>query len=163
MARVLDVTFRDLDDMIETWQEKSIEELFSDYGEAGFREIEREAFKVMLLASKIRPGIISLGGGTPCSDEAMAALNAKGTTVYLHTSVDKIMERLLIEDPAKRPLVRNLDEKSLRAYVEELLEKRRHYYEMAQHRFDSSLLETPAQVSDSALKFISQFNLVSHK
>ena len=62
-ARELNIPFIDLDWYIEERLHKSIRELFTERGEASFRELERTMLHEVAEFENV---IISTGGGTPC-------------------------------------------------------------------------------------------------
>ena len=64
LARRLDVEFRDVDQMIEQSQGRSIPEIFAADGEPGFREIEE---RTVAQALDSFGGVLSLGGGAVLS------------------------------------------------------------------------------------------------
>ena len=70
LARQMDLTFVDTDDMIEEQQGRSISDIFAKNGEAYFRSLETEVL-CQLLDSKERC-VISVGGGTACPEAELA-------------------------------------------------------------------------------------------
>ena len=64
LSSMLSCRFEDLDSCIERMAGKSIPEIFSEKGEAAFREMEKEALKGILSASDGENIVLSLGGGT---------------------------------------------------------------------------------------------------
>ena len=57
-------------------------------------------------------------------------MNRSGTTVWIHTSVNVLFERLVKERPG-RPLIRNLTDEQLMAYIFRKYADRKIYYEQA--------------------------------
>ena len=77
----LSIDFIDLDQKIESLYSKTISQLFNDFGEIGFREIER---KILLkILDKKGTFILSLGGGTPCYFDNMEMIQ-KNRSFILH-------------------------------------------------------------------------------
>ena len=66
IARILGVIHIDLDEEISRQKKKSIPQIFSLYGEAGFRLFERETLENIVTTSQRH--ILSLGGGTLLAD-----------------------------------------------------------------------------------------------
>src|SRR5947209_7373833 len=71
VAEALRFTFLDTDEMIETAVGRTITDIFTQQGEAAFRELERKV--VAELASRTRL-VISTGGGLPASGANLASL-----------------------------------------------------------------------------------------
>ena len=88
-ARLLSVEFADIDEEIVRKTGKSIKELFSLYGEEGFRRIEQEC-----LAEKLEEGfrIVSCGGGIVLREENRTLLRQKAVTVWIRRSPEKVLE-----------------------------------------------------------------------
>ncbi len=73
------LTFIDLDWYIEERYHKTIQQIFADHGEEGFREIEKNMLHEV---SEFEDVIISTGGGTPCFFDNMDYMNSVGETVF---------------------------------------------------------------------------------
>ena len=79
-AREMNVPFIDLDWYIEERFHKSIRELFTERGEASFRELERNMLHEV---GEFEDVVVSTGGGTPCffdNMEYMKRLRADGVS-----------------------------------------------------------------------------------
>ena len=72
--------FIDLDWYVEGRMHKTINELFAEKGEQGFREIERAMLHEV---GEFENVVIACGGGTPCFFDNMPYMNSVGTTVFL--------------------------------------------------------------------------------
>jgi shikimate kinase len=125
LARAMDYPFIDLDEYLESKLGASILDFFERAGEASFRREESQALREM--ASQ-PPSIIACGGGTPCQDDNMEWMSARGTTVFLDVHQDILLERLERES-AHRPLI--AAQKDLAAYLANKLAQRRPIYEQA--------------------------------
>jgi shikimate kinase len=102
LADMFGFKFHDLDRIIINKAGLEINEIFSEYGEERFREIERG-----LLTEKIESNedfIMATGGGTPCYYNTMDLLKRKGTVVYLDVPIDELTNRLY-QHPTDRPLL----------------------------------------------------------
>ena len=129
LAERLQIPFYDLDQEIEKETQKSISELFQTRGEIYFRKKENEILKKFL--DKKEPFILSLGGGTPCYYNNHELLLREGVfSVYLKASVDTLVSRL-IKEKAKRPLLHNQDEVTLKDFINKHLFDRNFYYHQA--------------------------------
>jgi 3-dehydroquinate synthetase/shikimate kinase len=84
--------FVDLDREIESRTGSSVEELFADWGEAGFRAIEEEAALELLAGSE--PLVLALGGGAVLSVATCRALREQATTVQVEVEPGLAWERV---------------------------------------------------------------------
>ena len=123
--------FVDLDEFIAEKEKASIQALFAMYGEAGFREREHKCLK-QVIYKHTEPTVIACGGGTPCFFDNLALMNAAGNVVYIQVEVKTLVERLAASAVA-RPLLRGRGD--MEAYLNELLMKRRSFYEQAHFTF----------------------------
>ena len=92
LSSALNLNHVDLDQLIESKNNKSIDALFEIHGEAYFREIERNTLQELL--KKSSTDILSCGGGTPCFYDNMSIMNAAGLTVFLDIPVATIVKRV---------------------------------------------------------------------
>ena len=97
----------DCDDMIESYANKKIGQIFKEQGEQSFRKMEEGLAK--FLEKSVRCAVISTGGGF----YAVKNLNKIGTVVYLKSSFEGIVGRLKNSENAekkfaKRPLLADL-------------------------------------------------------
>lgn len=127
LAKKLNVPFYDTDEEIEKQTDKSVRQLFSEHGETHFRNLEKKWLEQFTNTS----AVVATGGGLPCFFDNMDQLNRKGVTVYLHRPAKEIFQRLN-NAKKKRPLVEELNENELLAYIETTLGKRNMFYEKAQ-------------------------------
>ncbi len=87
-AREMNVPFIDLDWYIEERFHKSIRELFTERGEASFRELERNMLHEV---GEFEDVVVSTGGGTPCFFDNMEYMNGCGQTVFLDVHPDILL------------------------------------------------------------------------
>ena len=121
LARSLNCSFTDSDDIIEMKTGSSISQIFIDQGEPWFRELEVE---VVLQAIAEIDGVLSLGGGAPLSQPAQDLLQTISTPiVFLDVSLATAAPRVGFN--RDRPLLLN----NPRATWQALMEKRRPIYE----------------------------------
>lgn len=80
LAQATDLQFIDLDWYIEERFHTSIQQIFADKGESGFRDIER---RMLHEVAEFEDVIISCGGGTPCYFDNIDYMNLQGDTIYL--------------------------------------------------------------------------------
>ena len=129
--------FVDLDHMIEMREKKSVNEIFSLYGEDYFRELESTTLKNL---ETVRNTVISAGGGTPCYCDNMEFMLRTGTVVYLKMTPGQLVSRLE-KGLEKRPLLKEKDNKELLHYITNKLSERENYYEAANITVDSINLD----------------------
>jgi len=115
--------FIDTDDLIEQRARKPITAIFSEQGEAAFREIERRLVEEM---TGWRRKVISTGGGLAANEANLASLKQHALVVCLWASPEDIWER--VRDQAHRPLLHGPD--SL-GKIRTLLEERTPFYRQA--------------------------------
>ena len=75
LSKNMGLTFVDLDHYIESRYLKSVQQLFTEKGEAGFREIEQKMLREVATFEDV---IISTGGGTPCFFDNMEFMKEEG-------------------------------------------------------------------------------------
>jgi shikimate kinase len=130
----------DLDTCIEEAEGKTIPEVFAEKGEPYFREVETAALRRELEG---RTGqIVATGGGAVLAEENRAIMLDNGLVVALTADAETIINR--VKDDPNRPLLRGNAEKS----VPELLERRKHAYDFAHVRIDTSD-KTAEQIADA--------------
>lgn len=107
----------DLDNYIEQQRGKNIQQIFSDNGEAYFRELETQAIKALTDIGNNKNTVIACGGGTPVYNDNMKHMLDNGCVVYLKTPIDELYKRIKVE-PDKRPLLvdGNLKDKLIQLY-----------------------------------------------
>lgn len=145
--------FVDLDELIEQRGGMSVSRIFATSGEAAFRQLERDT---LLSTASLNGAVIACGGGTPCGAGNMEWMNANGVTVLLEANRPRLINRL-IEGAAARPLIAHMTPDEIEQFVDGAIESRRPFYQLARHRFDSSLLENEAEVAATVQNFITKF------
>ena len=143
LAAKLGWEFKDLDKHIEDKLGTTINEIFEGQGEEEFRRIETEE---LISLSTSRNLVLSCGGGTPCFNNNISLMNESGHTIYLRMSVKALKSRLL-NSKSGRPLIKDLDEKELEAYIKETLSVRESYYMKSKGVVDALNLDI-RQLSD---------------
>lgn len=128
LAEHLKLPFYDLDDVIVESEEMSISDIFATKGEDYFRQ--KESFWLREL-SDADNFLISCGGGVPCFQDNMDVMNERGTTIWLNPELPVIVDRLK-RKKAKRPLIADLPDDEILAFVEKKLAERQPFYQQAQ-------------------------------
>src|SRR5262249_51417606 len=122
LAARMQIDFLDLDQRIEQSSRKSIAEIFQEFGEGGFRELETAT----LHSIKAENAVIATGGG--CFIHNTEWMLANGTVIYLELPFPALASRIGA-DP-KRPLWRN---------AETLFAERESIYKKAHFTIDGTL------------------------
>ncbi|OGC13571.1 hypothetical protein A3J90_06790 [candidate division WOR-1 bacterium RIFOXYC2_FULL_37_10] len=143
IAERLGFSYIDTDEVIEKTEKKKISEIFNEYGEKYFRDLETEVIKTLQDYDHF---IIATGGGMVLRDENVKMLKALGPLVLLYTNPDVIFER--IKSVQNRPLI---EEDKLDKIKEILKQRDPIYSKVADFKVDTSLLAID-EVVDIILK-----------
>ena len=101
LAQKLQVPFYDLDKTIEAQNSRSISQIFSEEGEAAFRQKETKALQAI---SASRKAIVACGGGTFCLPQNRNWIKQHGIAIYLQVP-PKVLSQRLYKNPQQRPLL----------------------------------------------------------
>ena len=112
---MMDRSFIDADDAIEDAAQRSIPEIFEEFGEAYFRDGER---RVIARLIEEESGIIATGGGAFIDEQTRALILDRGIAVWIDCDVDTLVERTSRRD--HRPLLKTGDPHEIlsRLYIE---------------------------------------------
>lgn len=133
LASQLKVDFLDSDRIIEKEEGKKISLIFEEEGEEYFRTLETDFLRRL----ETKKAVISLGGGTPCSEENMKWMKQKGKSVYITLS-PKALSNRLVNSKNPRPLLKEYqgNPEALLAFIESKLKERESYYLQADVHLD---------------------------
>jgi len=143
LSRLLDMKLIDVDTEIEKSEKMTIHEIFKQFGEQRFREIETEMIKKI---SKNKNIVISTGGGAVLRQENTNALRENGVIVCLTATPETILKRtsmnsdrplLQVDDPLKK--------------IKELLHYRMPFYKKADIMIDTED-KTPLQIAEEIIE-----------
>lgn len=132
LADQLGFAFLDLDALIEVGEGLCIAEIFGRVGEQAFREMEARYLRTLAGHHHL---VVATGGGAPCFFNNMDWMNGHGVSIYLHAEPALLAARLAGEKE-KRPLLRQLDDGQLLAFIESKYSERRPFYDRANLQFD---------------------------
>jgi shikimate kinase len=118
LAKELNTYFLDTDTLIESFENKTIPEIFQNEGEEAFREKERYCFN--WIKNNVKNTVISVGGGFPVF---IPEIKEAGVVIYLKIGFDDILKRMNEEELKKRPLFQDVKK------ARELFERRAKIYE----------------------------------
>ena len=129
LARQLDVSFLDLDEIIEQNAGQPIRDIFAQQGEDTFRKLEQQALHCAIKQHKTF--VMATGGGAPCFFDNMDQMNQSGTTLYLEVPVPVIVQRMQGNQITDRPLLQELSQNQLVEEYTAKFEKRLPVYQQA--------------------------------
>lgn len=135
VAKLLKYEFIDLDLYIEKKENCCIKDIFTYQGEEYFRKIETKYLAEILSSGK--SFVLSVGGGTPCFNDNMALMKKNGRCIYIQAGARLLLNRLE-NAKSQRPLFWGLTKEEIEKKLQQLLDARSKYYEMATHTIDAS-------------------------
>ena len=153
LAQHLQLAFYDMDTLIEAKTQKTINEIFTEEGENAFRLIEKD---VLHTTRQLEKAIIATGGGAPCHFDNMDWIGKHGMSLYLKASPSLIAQRLRFQQN-HRPLVRDLNDTELLAFIDSKLKERSLFYEQADMIYDQDQRTATAMASELAFYVLNLF------
>jgi shikimate kinase len=99
LAKEINSYFLDTDKLIETFENKTISEIFEKLGEEAFRKMEKRCFE--WIKNNVSSTVISVGGGFPVF---VPEIKKAGVVIYLKVEFEDILKRMNEEELKKRPL-----------------------------------------------------------
>ena len=131
VAKKLQLNFIDVDNEIETELGLSIKKIFEIKGENYFRKFEE---KITLKKLKLKPVVISLGGGAFTNRNIRKEVIRNHLSFWLNWSDEILLNR--IKNSKKRPLVSNASENE----IIDLIKKRSNIYSKALYKIECDSL-----------------------
>ncbi|SNZ21490.1 shikimate kinase [Cohaesibacter gelatinilyticus] len=122
LAKRLSIPFRDADHEIEAAANLSVAEIFSQHGEAHFRDGEKK-----VIARLLEQGthVLATGGGAWMNEETRSTVKGRGVSVWLKAEFDILMERVrrrshrpLLQDPDPEGVMHRLIDERYPVYAE---------------------------------------------
>ena len=147
LAATLDMKFIDTDDAIEEMTEMKIADIFREFDEKRFREMETAFF---VEKSKQSGYVFSTGGGIVLSAKNRKVLKENGTTFLLDAFPKTLTDR--IHNTSKRPLLADSD--NLEDRLKTIWKDRSELYKNSAHHIIKTDKLKPAQVLDEILKIL---------
>lgn len=141
LAAILNLSFIDLDTFLEEKYFRTIPQIFAEEGEAGFRKKEQKALHEVVSFDNI---VVATGGGAPCFFDNMDVMNRSGFCIFLDIDTPSLVKRL-IHAKTERPIIKGKSAEELHQFIEEMMVKRRPYYEKARYILKGSEIK-PEQV-----------------
>ena len=124
LSKYLNFEFYDTDKEIELKTKKSINEIFKEYGELYFRNLEE---KICIKLLNKNNCVISLGGGSITNKEIRKSIKQNSYSIYLQVKLNNLVNRL--KSSKKRPLL-NKDGSKIEI-LKKIYEDRKKFYEKA--------------------------------
>ena len=154
LASTLDMEFIDTDDAIEEITEMKIADIFSEFGEERFREMEAAFF---IEKAKQSGQVFSTGGGIVLNSENRKVLIENGTTFLLNASPNILTNR--IHNTTKRPLLTNSE--NLEDRLQAIWNDRNELYKNCAHHVIMTDDLEPPQVLDE-IRMILGISIADH-
>ena len=142
LAGILRSEFVDADEAIEEAAQRSVSEIFEEFGEDYFRDGER---RVIARLIDENAGVIATGGGAFVDPDTRALILERAIAVWIDCDIDTLVERTSRRNT--RPLLKNGDPKTI---LTNLLEQRTKFYSQAPIR----VLSDDGPHSDTAMAII---------
>jgi shikimate kinase len=154
LANVLGYDFYDLDREIENIEKLTVVEIFEKHGEQYFREAESKILNELAKKDNL---VISLGGGTIVNKNNFDMMKRTGKIIYLKVSPETLYKRL--RHKTDRPIFKDLvlnnkNEKEFMKRISELMEKRKHFYELSDIIIDTEVTPLGKTIDRIAKKII---------
>lgn len=121
--------FTDVDDEIERAAQRSITEIFDEFGEAHFRTGERRVIARLIEGGA---GVIATGGGAFVDEGTRALILEKAIAIWINSSIATLVERTGRRNT--RPLLREGDPEEI---LTRLARQREPYYSQAHIHVES--------------------------
>ena len=142
----------DIDEEIERRAGKPIPDIFSERGEAAFRELEVEVSKDV---ASMRSVVVAAGGGWMANARARALLQPVARIIYLRVTPATAFKRLG-SSASGRPLLFGTD---THGRLESLLRDRQKHYEAADAVLDVEALD-PQQVTRELVSILEKLDII---
>lgn len=150
LAEQLNCHWIDTDAEIEKFSQRTIPEIFTEDGEAGFREIERNVIKLIVdRVLRSETVVVSLGGGAVLSQSTQKLIGKRGRVVWLTAPAEELCRRIeSSQQSTPRPA---LTDQSLDQEVSQLLAERQPVYsDCADYTIDTCQLNVDQTVEQIA-------------
>ena len=154
LAATLDMEFIDTDDAIEEMTEMKIADIFREFDEKRFREMETAFF---VEKAKQSGHVFSTGGGIVLSAENRKVLKENGTTFLLDAFPKTLTDR--IHNTTNRPLLTDSD--NIEDRLQNIWQERRELYRNCAHHVIKTDELKPPEVLDEILKIL-EVNVADH-
>ena len=124
-AKHLNLPFIDLDLAIESKAQLTIPDIFEQFGELHFRNLESQVLR------SISHGLVACGAGAPCFEDNMHFMIQNGSVVWIQLSPEMAWSR--VANATNRPLV----QKGKESFIQ-LMKDRERFYDQAHHIYSTT-------------------------
>ncbi len=148
LKRLTGMELADTDALIEESEKKTVNRIFSENGEAYFRDRENELSHKL---SKMSGMIISTGGGFVLNPDNINNLRKNGIVFFLDVDFS-VIEKRIYKASQTRPLMRNSSIEEIRQrYM-----KRQEFYDNCDYKIKVLKNDTPESVSEKILSIYNE-------
>jgi len=152
LAAALDCDFFDTDRLIEARMSLTVQQIFAEHGEDGFRKMERDLLDSLdnleIKRTATDTVVFATGGGLPIYNNNLQRLHTLGKVIALNADIQVLVSRL--KGDSARPLLQSGDqedeEQRLLKRLTELMKTRWPVYAQAGYKINTSGL-TPSEVA----------------
>ena len=148
LSRMLHRPVLEMDEEIEKREGMSIPAIFSEHGEAYFRQLETDLLKE---TSALGGFLVSCGGGAAMREENVREMKKSGIIVLLTALPETILERVADDENRRKNT----------ADIEALIEKRRPAYEAAANYRVATDQKTSAEIAGEILEILEKEGMIS--
>ncbi|MFO0937621.1 MAG: shikimate kinase [Gemmataceae bacterium] len=143
LARSLNWSFTDSDDLVESTAGKSIAAIFAENGEPRFRDLEADSISEMLHQDCL---VLATGGGAVIRPETRDRLKTQAHVVWLTGDAERLAQRLSadVTTATRRPALTSLIGA---AELESLLRSREPHYRDVAHLIIDTTNRTPDDIA----------------
>jgi shikimate kinase len=120
--------FVDTDEIIIKEQGKTIEKIYEEVKEMGFRALENDLIKRF---ADMKETVICTGGGLPCFLGNIDIMNQQGVTVFMDVSAEEIWRRVKDTNYSGRPIYQNKTPEQVKEIITQKSIERRVFYSKA--------------------------------
>ncbi|MDO5455473.1 MAG: shikimate kinase [Eubacteriales bacterium] len=151
LSQKLEMNSVEMDQLIVEKQKMSVSEIFDEYGEQYYRNLESNCLIELRNRSQT---VVSCGGGIVLRDENREIMRDNGRVVLLTARPDTILER--VKDSDERPILNNNMNVE---FISGLMEKRRARYQAAADITIETDDKTITQICDEIISSLIFFDL----
>ena len=145
LAKALSRPVIEMDQRIEAETSMKITDIFEQYGEEYFRNLETGLLQKIVTEE---PSVVSCGGGAVLREENVTAMKQAGTIVLLTAKPETVLKRVG-QDRSRPNLKGRMNEEGIR----QLMDKRRSAYETAADLVIATDGKNPEEIGTEILAF----------
>lgn len=151
LGAILNRTILEMDETIEREQNMSISDIFSQYGEPVFRDLETQ---LLIRTQKRQDLVVSCGGGVALRSKNVAEMKKNGVIILLTATPETILQRVQKND--SRPLLR---ERKTVEGIAQLMDARKVAYQAAADITVATDNKSASEIAKEILALLKDKNL----